>query len=644
MMFRIVRSFILLAFVAVGVPADLAADVDQQRRDYQAALNALAARDLASFKTHFSRLDGYVLRGHLQYEYLNDRLPGTAITELQRFFGDYAHMPQALWLRQKWLHQLASRRDWKTFEAEYAEIPEDVELTCIHLARRLRTEQQAALMTQIETLWRTGRRLPGACDPAFAAWKKAGHMTTDKVWERIQLAMENRNVSVATELAVHLPSGQRHWVRLWKDMHEDPLQGLSRLRFRIDTPVARMIVRHGVVRLAQHDPQEAMQQWTRIKATQQFFGEDEDYVLRAVGILAAQRHMPEALDWLAAVSAHPDDRALHLWRVHAALRAGKWETAQRFITALPNDEQATSQLRYWSARALEQGGDKRAADEIYAALARDRDFYGFLAADRIGAEYSMQHVGVNATPDEVAALLGRSGLRVAQEFYALGRVLDARRQWNHSMKEFNNRDLEVAAAIAHDWGWYDRAVHAMALSGQSDDLELRFPLLYRDVVEANAHDQGIDAGWIYGVVRQESAFVVDARSPVGALGLMQLMPATGRATSRKLKLPLRGQQALLDVGNNVLLGVSYLKEVLGRHGGHQVLATAAYNAGPHRVTQWLPHDDALAADVWIETIPFSETRNYVKNVLAFSAIYDYRLGVRPKRLSERMPEIVRTPE
>jgi soluble lytic murein transglycosylase len=202
----------------------------------------------------------------------------------------------------------------------------------------------------------------------------------------------------------------------------------------------------------------------------------------------------------------------------------------------------------------------------------------------------------------------------------------------------NNRELAVAALVASEWGWHDRAILTASRSDHLDDLEIRFPLLYRESIEASAARHGIDAGWIYGVVRQESAFVPDARSPAGALGLMQLMPATGMLTSRRLNLRVRGTQAILEVETNIKLGVGYLKDVLTRNNDHQALATAAYNAGPNRVTSWMPRE-ALDADVWVESIPFNETRDYVKNVMAFTAVYDHRLGLKPVRLKERMPMV-----
>ena len=376
-----------------------------------------------------------------------------------------------------------------------------------------------------------------------------------------------------------------------------------------------------------------------MKQDHQFFGEDDNYVLRWLGIIAAQRHLPIALDWLSAVSATADDKTLHLWRLKAALRFGEWDHAKRFIAALSEEERNENQWRYWRARILEETGEVEKAHTEFRKLAKERGYYSFLAADRIDEPYSLQHRSIEVTPEEVSAVLAKPGIAMAQELYTLGETVPARRQWNWTARNLNNRELQVAAVIANHWGWHDRAILTVSKSDHLDDLDLRFPILYRDLVEANAEETGIDSGWIYGVMRQESAFVEDARSGAGALGLMQLMPRTGRITGRRLNLKIRSNRAILNVENNLRLGTSYLKNVLQRNNGHQVLATASYNAGPNRVKKWLPDEDALDADVWVDTIPFYETREYVKNVMAYAAVYNLRLKAELIRLRERMPDV-----
>lgn len=643
MMSRFFVIFVLLTGLLVTAnpvsAQDAVQDEDSRRRDYLAAIEALKAGQTARFKTLYARLDGYILRGYLEYESIKNRVASTPTAEIERFLDENSQAPISDVIRKKWLRILARRGDWDTFLREYQDIEDEPELQCLRLAHLLKTsEQQAPLMAEAEKLWLTGKPLPAACNPVFAAWRQAGHMTTDDVWARIRLAMESRNLRLAGELSRYLDPSERVWVRRWQAMHRDPVRQLRRITYPVETPVARMIVTHGIVRLAYRDPEEAMAQWQRLKEKYQFFGEDENYVLRNISILAAQDQLPQALPWLAAVSADPGDETLLLWRVKTALRTGQWEMAKRFIAGLSEEQQQDSRWRYWTARILEATGDGDKAHAIYESLAQDRSYYGFLAADRIGAEYSMQHESIGASPEEVSAMLARPGIQMAQELYLMGQVIDARRQWSWTTRNMNNRELAVAAVIARQWGWHDRAILTVARSDHQDDLELRFPLLYRDVIETNATRYGIDASWVYGVVRQESAFVPDARSQSGALGLMQLMPSTGRRAGRKLNIPIRSSRALLNIENNLRLGASYLKDVLGRNDGNEVLATASYNAGPNRVSSWMPQK-AMDADIWVETIPFSETRDYVKNVMSYTTVYDYRLGTHPERLSNRMMRI-----
>lgn len=600
---------------------------------------ALRDGDLRRFKELRESLDGYVLRGYLDFEYLKERLPQEPTDSILAFLNDNSHIPGSDAVRKSWLRLLVMRGDWETFLREYRDVEDDPELQCLRLNRLLRSsEQQSALMQETETLWRTGRRLPAACDAVFAAWRRAGHMTAERVWDRIRLAMEARQLGFASELAQYLDARDRIWISRWIGMHRDPVTELDRIGYPVETPVARMVIRHGVVRLGLRDVEEAVRRWDALKQKYQFFGEDENYVLRQLGILAAQEYSPAAVQLLGRVSAEAGDESVHLWRVRAALRVGDWEATKHFVAALPEDRRQKQEGRYWMARALERTGQQDEARALFQALARERGYYGFLAADRTGADYAMQHQPIIASPEEVSAMLARPGILAAQELQALGLVVQARRQWHWVTRHMNNRELAVAAIIAREWGWHDRAILTVSKSDHQDDLELRFPLLFRDSIEANAARHGVDPSWVYGVVRQESAFVTDARSHAGALGLMQLMPATGYFTGRRLNLPIRGTQALLDVENNLKLGVGYLKDVLSRYANHQTLATAAYNAGPNRVSGWMPRT-TLDADVWVETIPFNETRDYVKNVMAFTAVYDHRLGVKPVRLQERMPTV-----
>ncbi|MFQ5626622.1 MAG: transglycosylase SLT domain-containing protein, partial [Methyloligellaceae bacterium] len=293
----------------------------------------------------------------------------------------------------------------------------------------------------------------------------------------------------------------------------------------------------------------------------------------------------------------------------------------------------------WTARALESLGWHDDADSIYTELARERSYYGFLAADRIDHDYQLNHRALEYSDHELRLLAAQPGAMRARELYGLGRTVDARREWRMFTRSMTDEELARAAKLAHGWGWHGRAIMTVARTPHLDDLELRFPLAYHDRVLEQARAQRLDPAWMYAIVRQESAFVADARSPAGALGLMQIMPGTGRKIGRSLDKPLKNRRQLLDADISLEFGSTYLRILLDQLDNHSVLAAAAYNAGPHRVERWRPAERNMSADLWIETVPYRETREYLRHVLAYTTIYERRLGRETVRLSARLAPI-----
>lgn len=636
---RSLRLLLCSALVLLSSVASASVRFEHQRQDYLAAIQALKNGQIAAYQARLKKLDDYPLRGYAEYEFLKDRVGATSPTELRRFIADNKEAPIGEALRKRWLHQLADRGDWAAFVREYEDAEDDHELRCYRLARSWADAPSApAVRAQLQQLWLTGNKLPAVCEELFAPWRKAEHLTRELVWARIKLAMDRRNLSLSEHLARYLPEADRIWVRRWIAIHKDPARELQRLNYPVESEIARTVVRYGLVRLAYNDAEVAMREWERLKAKHPFTEADNYYVVRMVGIIGAQAHLPIAAEWLAGIVPEEQDETLRHWRVRAAIRAEQWALANSFLRTLNEKEQRDGEWRYWQARAWDMLGFKTKAREVFNAVARERSYYGFLAADRVQQPYAMLHAGLAVTPEEVSAMLARPGIQMAQELFDLGEVVAARRQWAFTTRRMGNRELQVAAAIAAQWGWHDRAIFTLSKTDNLDDLELRFPLLYRPMVEASARANAIDPGWVYGVMRQESAFVSDARSPAGALGLMQLMPATGRWVGRALKLPIKSNDAILNIENNLRLGARYLKTVLDQNDGHHVLATAAYNAGPNRSRTWLPAN-SMDADIWVDTIPYTETRNYVKNVLAFTTVYEHRLGQHTRRLGTRMPTV-----
>jgi soluble lytic murein transglycosylase len=326
--------------------------------------------------------------------------------------------------------------------------------------------------------------------------------------------------------------------------------------------------------------------------------------------------------------------------VLAALRERAWSKVLLFIDALPPAWRAHHEWQYWRARALAKTGHPHAALIAMKRLAGHFGYYGFLAAGRLGLPYHKPNVPLTEPAGLLKKVNRLPAIQLAHELFRLHQHREARALWFQTVHGLPEDEVEAAGLLAARWGWRDCAILTVAGTPPATHaLAIRFPLLYRSLIEADAQRNHIDPAWVYGIIRQESAFIFDARSDVGALGLMQLMPQTGFITAREIHLAITGDRDLIDVANNVDVGTRYLADVLLRARNQEPVATAAYNAGPTAAVSWLPVKQPLAADIWIDTIPFRQTRGYVKNVLAFTAIYDYLLKGRQDALSTRMGPI-----
>ncbi len=635
---RLIGAAFLMVLLCTGVStADLtqeAAKLEQQRKDFQAAERALSRGDQQHFRKLKAELKDYVLYPYLEYRELKRYLSHAKPKQIKAFLDDYSDTPMANGLRDAWLRLLARRSQWSAYLNAY--IPtESASARCRELLARVKTGQAEAAMKQVSALWLVGKSRPRACDPLFTVWREAGYLTQGLVWERIRLAMEASRSSLARYLKRFLVPREQAWVDLWQRVHQDPNLVLRQRLFQKEHPMRQDILVHGIERLAQRDVGKASAAWKQIKGHFPFSLEQQASVERAIALRMALQHHPKALEALAGLPDWAENDQVRDWRIRSALRRGEWERALERIEQLPESTRASEQWRYWHARCLEELGRTGEARKFYAGLSLSRSYYGFLAADRLGVKYHILHEPLPGSESELAALLRIPGIHRAYELFQLGRVIDARREWHHVTQDMEKPQLVRAAKLAQRWGWHDRAIFTVARAEYWDDLVTRFPLAYRTPVEKQAKAQSLDKAWVFAVLRQESAFTADARSTAGALGLMQLMPSTAKKVAKQLKTRLRSDRDLLSADFNIRLGSAYLRTVLDELDGNPVLATAAYNAGPHRVKRWLPNH-VMPADVWIETVPFHETRDYLRRVLAYTVIYEQRLGLTPSRLQERM--------
>ena len=594
-------------------------------------------RGRSAWKRLRKDLGGYPLFPYIELARLRADWPRVAWSELEAFLERYDGEPVTFRLQRRWLYRLAGRGEWRKFVEQYPG-GDSIELKCHHARALLEIGDEAGALSAAQALWMSGKSRPKACDPVFAVWLESDRFSPSLAWERIGLAMARGDVRLARYLERFLDRDDRRLAASWRAIHENPRR-VGAVKLDGDPSRVEAILAHGLERLARRDPDAAVKALAAVEARARLGAEARSGVARRIGLSFASRHDPRAVDWLWRVdSAHADLHALR-WRIAAAALHSRWNKVIEGVASMPDEERVRERWRYWRARALEETGRLHEARTDFESLAHERDFYGFLAADRLESAYRFNHRPLEVTAETLERVAAMPGVRRALEFLELQRRVDARREWHALIQELGEEELEAASWIARCQDWHGRAILTIARTPERDDLELRFPVIYRDLVEAESSRQGLPPANVYAFIRQESAFMADARSPVGALGLMQIMPRTGRMLMRRTGRTWRGRNQLLDPDLNVTLGTHYVRSLLSEMGGHVVLATASYNAGPGRVRSWLPAKGEVDAAAWIDNIPFTETRRYVRRVLAYSAIYEHRLGRQPTRLNERMPPV-----
>lgn len=642
---------VILAFLALLAPPALAiqsaevaaTELRQQRDDFLAAERALRTGDRKTFEALRAGLHAYPLYPYLHYEDLGSRLARASAAEITDFVARNGDTPLAALLQRRWLGMLARNGRWETLLEHFPASTEGMgtELECHRRRALLETGRADAALEGVVGLWLVGHSQPAACDPVFNAWRDRGGLDSGLAWQRFRLAMKAGEIRLARYLVRYMDAERGGWAELWLRVHGSPRLLDTRHREVAALPVRSDIFAHGVRRIARADIEAALGTWERIaRESPGLSADDRVEIERSLAITLAVRGHPQALERLLALEDAPADDAVREWRVRAPLAREEWKDVLASIERMDENGREAPAWRYWRARALEALGQPTLAEEQFLSLAESRGYYGFLAADRLERPYALGHAPLSAEDAGAVDPAVYPGIARARELRALGREVDARREWYHATRDMSEWQLISAAALARDWGWHDRAIITLARTGPHDDLELRFPLAHQASILAHARAHGIDPALAFAVVRQESAFAADARSPAGALGLMQLLPSTARQVAARLDLPFGGRPALLDIETNLRIGMAYLRQLLDRY-GHQIPALAAYNAGPHRVDTWLPVDRMVDADVWAEVIPFRETRNYVQNVMYFAAIYERRLGNGTDgRLADRMPVVV----
>jgi soluble lytic murein transglycosylase len=612
-----------LATPAAADPADV---------DFALARDAYRAGDSAKLERVAPRLQGYLLEPYVTYWRLKLRIDDADPAELRAFIARYADMPLGARLRADWLKSLGKRGDWQQFGAMYVKRPdEDVELACYAIQWRAQSAGSDAL-DAARPFWFSGTEQPDACRPVFAAMLADGKLGPGEIWTRFRLAHEAGNYRLAAKIAAELPAGERPSQRDFDRIDRAAKSALAKGDFRFSAAFGRELALYALDRVAATDAasaRDAFLVWrSRLPEADRLYGN------LLVAYAAARQLKPQASDWYREAEGAPTNEAQRAWRARAALRAGSWSELLLAIDAMPAAEQHDPAWRYWKARALTAGGQTIDATRLYGSLAAEPHFYGLLAAEAIGATIVPKSDPLSPHPAELAAFAAQPAVQRTVKLSSLDLRTDGQREWLGVVRGLDDEALLLAAEFAQRNGLYDRSINTADRTRQRSDYTLRYPVLYRSELDAAAQANGLDPALVYGLVRQESRFVSDIVSSAGATGLMQLMPPTARWAAKQLGRP-RTPLKLEDPASNAQLGAYYLRHVLDGLGGMPVVAAAAYNAGPGRARLWRGASPIEGA-IYAETIPFGETRDYVKKVLANAMFYQAQLGLPRIALMDRL--------
>lgn len=615
-----------------------AAELKDQRILFRQAEQALRKHHYRTFDRLTAKLQDYPLLPYLQYRKMRRQIGKLERETIDEFFASNEPSQITSRLRQSLLKYYARKQRWDDF-LHFYEPQTSTTLRCHHLTALIKTGQQDLAMTLVEPIWLSARSQPKACNKAFQAWEKAGHRTHELTWQRIELAMSRGRTHLAKHLAKSLNNIDRKWVELWIGAHRNPHIVTGHSRLKAEHPMASRIMIHAIKRQARKDLDKAVRLWHTLDLKHHFTQAEQYAVYRHIGLTMARRHHADAEHWLIKIPSEYADSQVAEWLIRTSIRHADWQQTIETIESLAAKEQSNLRWQFWWAYANEQLGNRLDAEGIYHYLANRRSYYGFLAADQLELPYAFENRPLEIDDHELAVLSHYPEAIRAKEFYEVNKITDARREWRQLALRLSQQEKLTASKLAQYWGWHDRAIVTMGKTKYRDDIELRFPLPLKEKVAKYSQNNKIDPALTYAIIRRESAFMADARSSQGALGLMQIRPRTARSVARSMKVRYRGKRSLLQEDTNLNLGTGYLSKMLKRHNLQPVLATAAYNAGPHRVKKWLPEDQEMDAIRWIETIPFTETREYVSNVLAYTTIYQHLMENSYTRLSNRMPPV-----
>jgi soluble lytic murein transglycosylase len=608
---------------------------------FLAARDAFAKGDRAKLARAIADLKTHPLAPWATYFQLNQQLKekGGADAGVAEFVGLHAGTWLAEKMRGDWLKWLVEREEWDKARAQFALMQRpDPGALCLGIDARLRLGEAAAL-PDARALLASPAPLAESCLPPLGRLAAAGELSTDGLWERLIRQSSAGKLKEARFIAGWLPADEAPSWKTLETIIEHPAQHFAKLPERFaDSRRGRGLAALAVLRMARADARVAAARWQEIE--NRFPANERGFVWGRLALAAALTHQPEATGWFnqAEVPGAVLDEEQHAWRIRAALRAGDWLAVMRAIALLPEALAAQPEWIYWRARAIAALGKPEDAQGPYQQIAGQANFYGILAGEALGRGYVLPPRAQPPSVEELAEAETQPGLLRGLALIRADLRLDGIREWNWALHGMNDRQLLAAADVARRNDVIDRAINTADRTRAEHDFTQRYPTPFYAQVEPRAHDVGLDPAWVYGLMRQESRFIMDAKSSAGAKGLMQLMPATAKWVARKIGMSDYHPGKVTQMDTNVTLGTNYMRMVMDSLDNHPLLASAAYNAGPGRARKWRA-ERALEGAIYAESIPFNETRDYVKKVMANAMSYAALLGGPTPSLTARLGTI-----
>lgn len=607
--------------------------LDSQRPAIRSAIDAAERGQFNAAQAE--SLGSHPLAGWVEYANLRRNIDTLTSAQAQDFMKRYQGQPVAEALRSVWLPALARRQEWPTLLANWKP-SSNAGLRCAELNARQATGKADAQWTaDAQALWRSsGKSLPDACDPVFAVLAANGGLTAALRWERIEAAADEQQPAVMRSAARGLSAAElaqaNDYAAFVESIHARALNWPK-------TDRSRRIVVDGLSRLAKSDPAAAEQQLPQYANALQLNDSQRGQVLYQIALWTVASYLPDSARRLAAVPDSAYDERLHEWRTREAMARGDWPSALSAIRKMPSSQRSDSRWSYFEARLLEKTGKLTEAMPLYRTVAGNATFHGFLAADRLQQPYALCPWNPQDTAQMRAGVATDPALVRAMELFKIDRTGWAVLEWNDALRRFSDTQRRLAVEVARDNGWFDRAVFALKGPQEQRLYELRFPLHHDEAIRRESARNAIDPAWVAAEIRAESTFNPNARSPANAMGLMQVLPATGAAVAKSIGLSgYGGAASLYDSDTNIAIGTAYLRQLMNKYNNLPYVTIAAYNAGPTPTARWQLQRPDYDPDFWIETISYKETREYVARILAFSVIYDWRLNGDALPVTDRM--------